>query len=269
MENNIKKTKLSFWTKILKSVQGIKQYEDVLKETIGKSILYLLLISLLFGAIASIRGAIDFNNGISKFIEMYNNKLPDFELKNGELNVDGNMPMILSQDKDSYVVIDTANNTNPDVLDSYNNGVLILKDKIIQKRNEAQTEVTDFKSFQGMTINKSMINTYLPFIKIITPFIFIGTIVWYFLGGLLSALVLSLFGLMINAIFKTNLVYRELYIISIYALTTPLIIDMIFKIFGIQHFSYYSLFYHFIAFGYICFALYKIKNSKNNTEINY
>ncbi|MFT8314385.1 MAG: DUF1189 domain-containing protein [Clostridium sp.] len=269
MENNIEKKKLNFFEKLISSVQGIKHYQDVLKETVGKSILYLLLIALLFGFIGAIRGAVDVNNGISELIKIYNTKWPNFELKDGELNVDGNMPMILSQDKDYYVVIDTTNSTNPNVLDSYDKGILILKDKAIEKRNEATTQTIDFKSLQGITLNKSIINNYLPFIKLIIPFIFIGNILRYFLGGLISALFLALFALIINAVLKTNLKYGQLYSISIYALTTPFIIDVIFGIFSIQYFSYYWLFYHAIAFVYVGFAIFKLKDSKNSTEVNY
>lgn len=268
MEDNMKKRKLSFWMKIASSVQGIKHYGNVLKETAGKAVLYLLLLSLLLGAIGAIRGAIEVNDGISKFIKIYNDKCPNFELKNGELSVDGNMPIVLSEYGDNYIVIDTTNNTNPDVLDSQSKGILILKDKMIQKKNEVQTQVIDFKSFQGVTINKNIVNRYLPFANAIIPFIFIGNMFWYFLGGLLSSLFLALFALIINGIFKTKLKYGQLYSLSIYALTTPLIIDTIFKILNLEHFSFYSLVYHIIAYIYIGFVLNKLKNSQNNIDFH-
>lgn len=268
MEDNMEKRKLNFWMKIVSSVQGIKHYENVLKETVGKAVLYLLLISLLLGAIGAIRGAIEVNDGISKFIKIYNDKCPNFELKDGELSVDGNMPIVLSEDKDYYIVIDTTNNTNPDVLDSHSKGILILKDRMIQKKNEAQTEVTDFESLQGATINKNIVNRYLPFAKVIIPFIFLGNMFGYFLGGLLSSLFLALFALIINGIFKTKLKYGQLYSLSIYALTTPLIIDTLFKILNLEHFSFYWLVYHIIAYVYIGFVLNKLKKSKNNIAIN-
>jgi hypothetical protein len=160
MEDNTEKRKLSFCMKIVSSVQGIKHYENILKETAGKAVLYFLLISLLLGAI---RGAIEMTNDISKFIKIYNDKCANFELKNGELSVDGNMPIVLSEYEDNYIVIDTTNNTNPDVLDSHSKGILILKDKMIQKKSKVQTQVTDFKSFQGATINKNIVNRYLRF----------------------------------------------------------------------------------------------------------
>ncbi len=122
--------------------QGIKHYENVLRETVGRAVLYLILISLLLGAI----GAIEVNYGISEFIKIYNEGWPNFELKDGELSVDGNMPIVLLEDEDNYFVIDTTNNTSPDVLDSYSEGALILKDKMINKKSEVQTEVIDFKS---------------------------------------------------------------------------------------------------------------------------
>ena len=73
-------------------------------------------------------------DGISKAIKIYNDKCPNFELKNGELSVDRNMPIVLSEYGENYIVIDTTNNTNPDVLDSHSKSILILKDKIIQNR---------------------------------------------------------------------------------------------------------------------------------------
>lgn len=267
MEDNMEKRKFSFWMKIVSSVQGIKHYEHVLKEAAGKAVLYLLLISLLLGAIGTVRGAIEVNDGISKFIKIYNDKCPNFELENGELSVDGDMPIVLSEDEENYIVIDTTNNTNPDVLDSYSEGILILKDKMIQK-NGIQTQVTDFKSLQEVTINKNIVNRYLPFANAIIPFLFLGNILWYFLGGILSSVFLALFALIINGIFKTKLKYGQLYSLSIYALTTPLIIDTIFKILYLEHFSFYWLVYHIIAYIYIGFVLNKLKNSQNNIAIN-
>ncbi|GEM_PF-315945 len=266
MEGNTEKIRLSFWKKILGSIRGIEHYENVLKEATGKAILYLLLISLLLGAIGSIRGSIEANNTISEFMKIYNDNCPNFELINGELSVEGSMPMVLSDDEDNYIIIDTTNSTNPDVLDSHNQGILILKDKMIQKKNQLQTQVTEFKSLQELTINKDIAYSYLPYAKIIIPFIFIVNIVGYFLGGLLSSLFLALFALIINGIFKTRLKYGQLYSLSIYALTTPLIINTLLKILSIEHFSFYWLVYHTIAYVYIGLALNKLKISQSNLE---
>jgi hypothetical protein len=139
---------------------------------------------------------------------------------------------------------------------------------MIQKKNEVQTQVTDFKSFQGAIINKNIVNRYLPFANAIIPFIFLGNMFVYFLGGILSSLFLAIFALIINEIFKTNLKYRQFYSLSIYVLTTPLIIDTLFKILNLKHFSFYWLVYHVIAYIYIGFALNKLKNSQNNIVIN-
>ncbi|MBV7275847.1 DUF1189 family protein [Clostridium sp. PL3] len=100
---------------------------------------------------------------------------------------------------------------------------------MIQKKNKVQTQVTDFKSFQGATINKNMVNRYLPSANAIIPFIFLGNIFVYFFGEILSSLFLAIFALIINGIFKTNLRYGQLYSLSIYALTTPIIIGTLFK----------------------------------------
>ena len=90
----------------------------------------------------------------------------------------------------------------------------------------------------------------------------------YFSGGVLSSLFLAIFALIINEIFKTNLKYGQLYSLSIYALTAPLIIHTLFKILNLKHFSFYWLAYHIIAYIYISFALNKLKNSQNNIVVS-
>lgn len=267
MERNYEEKKLNFWMKIISSIKGINHCKEAIRETAGKAILYLLLFALIFGAVGSIRSAVDTNREISKFINVYNTKCPDFELVNGELTVEGNMPMTLAQNEDYYFVIDTTNSTSPDVLNSYNQGILILKDKFIQKKNALQTQTIEFSSLRGMTINKSKVNRYLPLAKLIIPFIFVGNILKYFLGGLISALILALFALILNSTFKTNLSYGQLYSLSIYALTVPIIMDVIFLIFNINHFPFYWLVYHGIAFAYIWYSLNKLKESQSSTEI--
>lgn len=266
MENNIERRKLSFWSKIVHSIKGIKHYDVVVKEKAGKAITYLLLFALLIGSIGAIRGVVETNNEISKFISAYNEKCPNFEIKDGELSVEGDQPVVLSQDSKYYFVIDTTGSTSPDVLNSYNEGILVLKDKFIEKKNALETQTFEFKSLQGTTITKGLVNNYLPLARVILPVIFIGNILRYFIGGLISALILALFALIINEIFKTQLKYGQLYSISIYALTAPMLFDVILQILNINHFSYYGFVYHLFAFAYICFGLHRLKKELDNNE---
>lgn len=267
MENNVTTKGPNFFVKIANSVQGLKHMDTILKETTGKAILYLLLVSLIFGVFSSIRPAIEINSGISGFIKMFNDKCPNFEISDGELKVDEKMPLDLSENG-YYFVIDTTNSTNPDVLDKYSEGILLLKDRYIQKNN-GRTQSIDFSSFNNMTIDKEKVNRFLPLAKMIVPLIFLGNFLKYFLGGLISALILGILALIINGAFNTGLEFNNLYAISIYALTMPMIIDVIFSIFSIPYFKNFLLFYHAIGFLYICYALYNLKKTYEAPKTNY
>ena len=61
------------------------------------------------------------------------------QIKDGQLKIDGKMPIVISNRNNDYYIIDTSGKTDQSVLNSYDRGVLILKDKLIQKIDQQNT----------------------------------------------------------------------------------------------------------------------------------
>lgn len=252
--------KMRFTVKVTDSITKPETYGYYLKETVGKAILYLLFITLIFGSLNLVRPIIDFNTGIKQLTRSFNMNMPDFTLKNGELKVEGNMP-IISGDNNYIFIVDTNGSTGENALDKYNAGVLILKNKIIQKQNSFQKNEYNFRDFAGLTLNKSDIQGYIPLLKVINVFIVLFGYIGFFAGKLISALILTLIGLIINISMKAGKDFGALYKLSIYSLTLPIIIKVLLNVINYQ-IPYFFIIYYGIALFYIWKALSIIKKNE-------
>ncbi|WP_026884508.1 DUF1189 domain-containing protein [Clostridium akagii] len=260
MKYNSENMKINLFYKIFNSITNLKSYTNFLKETLGKAILYLFLISLIFGILGSMRGVINSNLEITDFKNVYNQKLRNFQIKDGEFKIDKKMPIIISNRSNDYYLIDTSGKTVQSALNKYDRGILILKDKLIEKIDKYNIQVIYFNSFGSNIINQDTINEYLPLLRMIPPFITLGIIIGYFIGGLLIALIVSIFVQIFYR--RINIDFESLYKISIYSLTAPLFLDTVLSVFKID-IPYWTFLYAIITLIYVVIALkYAEKNNQ-------
>lgn len=221
----MEKEKIPFFKKMFYSITKFEYYPSIVKEGLGRAFLYLVIISLIFGLIEGISIGYTINKGVASFTEEVEKGLPDFTLENGQLEVQGKMPMVLDENDESIFIIDVSGQTTPDILDNYNEGILILKDKVIQKRNFVETRVYRFGDYKDFTITKDKIMGWLPILKGIGIIIGILTFLFFIIRKMFSALILAVIGLIISSIQKVKLSFGQLYSIGIYVLTLPIILD--------------------------------------------
>lgn len=247
MEN----VKVRFFSRIYKSITDFSFYSFIKKETLGKAFTYLLLLTLLISLVSIIKPIYELNSGIGLISEYFDTEVPYFELKNGELHVEGEMP-IVSEDEDSIMIINTDQDVDESVLADYDRGVLILKDRLINKQNKSQTREYKFSQLKDFTINKYDVEKYIPYLKSISIFIIIFLPLFTFLGKLFSTLFISLLGLIVNSVAGSKLEYADIYKIGIYSITLPSIIKLLSKFipFDIPFFS-------LIYYGIVVFYMYK------------
>jgi len=91
---------------------------------------------LIFGGINAIRNVYDFNKGVLMVLNDFKENIPNFVLANGELNVAGQMPIIINDGGPSVIIIDTSGKTAETVLDNYDSATLITEKKIQCKRQK-------------------------------------------------------------------------------------------------------------------------------------
>ncbi|MFZ5966907.1 MAG: DUF1189 domain-containing protein [Bacillota bacterium] len=245
--------KIKFTEKLIKSISSFGFYQRILKESLGKAFIYLVLISLLFGFAGSIKAVYDINFGVNAMIDGFRDEIPDFTFQNGELEVYAEMPMILEEGEGAIVVIDTTGQTDESILDDYDSGVFLSKHKLVSKENSIQTKEFDFSQIKEFDFNKQDVERWIPFLKwmsvIAVIFILLGTII----GKLISTLFISLLGLIVNGIAKARLEYGNIYKIGIYAITLPTIIKTVMGLVSIQ-----IPFFFVIYYGIVVFYLWKV-----------
>lgn len=257
--------KMSFFSRIYYSMAGFGKYRYFLRQSTGKAVVYLLLITLILGVISFIPVVNEYNKIVDELIANFDSKIPDFKFANGKLEVSSNMPIIID-DGGANIIIDTSPNAEEAILDNYDTVMLITSDKIIQK-NYVDKTVTNLSALQGIVLTRDSVRQVLPLMKPLGIIIFILGGIFYIFGKFISALFVSLIGLVINSARNTKLSYRSIFKISVYSMTLPLLLGTFLSLLPVGIPFLWLLFY-VIASVYVYGAINTIKKEINNISIS-
>lgn len=276
--------KLSFWNKLKFSIFDFEKYQELAAEKIGKTILYLVIIMIVFAIVVAgiytyrfvetvgdVRQFIDDN---IETITFEDNRLR-IEMKNHE-----NVTRIDNEELGIKVIISTNNfieeekNNRIEELKSSGNGILILDDKVMIKNEIMNTPYT----YQYQTIAEAYNINFLdkqevlnmlssdnikPFIAIFFVIMLIYMFIIYLSSALVDAIILSLFGYLVSIITRIRLKFSATYNIAVYSLTLPIILNLIY--FVINSFTgftikYFDIMYTTVATIYIATAILLIRS---------
>lgn len=280
-----KEEKLTFWKKLKMSIFDFEKYQDLAAEKIIKTICYIGILVFIFAlvvagivtykfsaTIANVRSYIDENIETVTFENNQLNIVPkNHEEKTTIENEEINITVILAtQIEDEQKVQE-----NIDEMNSEENAVLILKDKIMIK-NEMLTKPMTY-SYQTLAeqyninkIDKEEILNLLSY-DTIKPVLFamFGIFLVYFFiiaylpSTLIDIIILSVFAYIVSSITRIKLKYSAVYNIAAYSLTLPIILNIIYVIInGFTGFEikYFEIMYTTIATIYITAAILIIRS---------
>lgn len=256
--------KIGFFTKVKNSITSPASYAEFLKESMGKAVLYLLLLCIILGGIAAIKDIIVYEKAINSISYDLKDKVPDFTFKNGELNVTGKMPIILDGNKDNPLIIDTDQGADASLLNNYSNATLITKTKLYQKQSSSSIRETSLESFKTLNLTKDNLANMLNVIRFLIFLIIIIEPLFFFGFKFIAAFIVAIMGLLINIILKSELSFKELYKLSIYALTLSLILKVLYQLLPFST-GFFSIIYYVVGGVYLALALKHIK-SINKTD---
>ncbi|MFD1739436.1 DUF1189 domain-containing protein [Bacillus salitolerans] len=232
------KTKISFFKKLGYSTTKPSLLPTMAREGAGRAILYLLLLSLTLGLISgvfqSVRASLDFN----RFLQDVSDDLPHFVLENGELEIEGDEPLIFEEDPNSVFIIDdtgtyTRDNVN-DLLSDYGTVTLLTKYEFISAKPFETREFRFSDLGDALYLNKQMVLDFLPVLSFLPILLGIGVVFWFFIRKLIMGLIYALVGLIVSAIFKKGYSFGTMYSMGLYAITLPTIIDILLMMIGIN-----------------------------------
>lgn len=266
----------NFFTRIKKAIFNFDEYEKFITESIKKAIGYFVKILLLFSLIITIALIYQTNTQTKKTIDSIEKNFPNFIIENNILELEGVENFEYYFEEINLEVIMDENAINVQNTD-YTNGLILLKNKMILRYNGLNNEVL-YEDIFSQSISKKTIleitrkkewNTILVIIGII---IFIVSFIIYAIIFSIDVITLAILGLIINMIIKTTFKFKEILKISIYSMSLPIVLYLLYIVLNIIYgitIKYFEIAYNTISFIYLITVLLIMKSDliKNTQEL--
>lgn len=228
----------NFLKTLVSTVYDLNFYRHSSKEDTSKGIIFIVVFDFVVVLLFFIIIAFIFlpklpslENYADTYIE---DNLPVIILENGELSSKVKQPYIFFEIDDFAIIMDTTGKTK-EIPEKYNYGVLITKNKVRLKKEKYEYREYHFKDIKkDLVINKIFAKdiirktvkiikfAYFPIAIFLLPFI----VAVFLLVQLITALYISILGLIVNIFTKANLNFTGLYNISLYLLVPVTIISL-------------------------------------------
>jgi hypothetical protein len=258
--------KINIFKCFIYSITGFERYRVLLRQSMGKAVAYLILLSLLLSVAVFVPVYIMMYDKFDSAAQYIAENMPDFRLSGGKLEVYGEMPIVI-EDDDLPVVIDTTPGAEDTILSEYDNVLLITGDKMVVKSYVNRQEYP-LSAFMGLDISKDTLVNSKPmitsYIKIMFVIIGFFVCVFFVIGKFISALVVSVIGMIANSSMKTNMSYRNIFKLSIFSMTLPLVIGSVFDVLSIN-IPFVAVLFYAVSGVYVCGAISRIKKELEST----
>ena len=233
------KKKLNFIDRVKISVFNVKRYNELLKEGISKTIVYSILVSVIVG---SILGGILFSTINTIENNIYNTVSKEdyqFSIRDGIFYFNKS-PVKIEQGKNLiYINSDISINEvesikNITVHKDYS--ISILKDGISIRLLDEE-ENYEYKNLPvTINIDNETILNVVDLLGIFKYLAFISSIITTYFMFMLDSFILSLIGLLMSKINNIRIKYIDLFKISVYATTLPIVISIFLPLGGLTIF---------------------------------
>ncbi len=262
------KTKMTFRHKFAYSFFNFAAYKEFLVQGLGKSILYIFLVTLIFSTVSNISTINIFNSEIVTVEHnlMYN--APQFELNKGLLSVDSDEPIYYKHDGE-FIVVDTSGKTNSSVINAYSDGIYIDSNGFIIRQNYSTIQNIKFTDVNELIITNESAKNIVAILKIVFPLVLLifKPIVSFFENLISVFLILGPLTLFISSFMGVKLNYSRACTLSFYAITLPLLLESLLSISGIVSPEFFAIFY-IVSLIYCGLAIKEIKDiDKSNLNL--
>ena len=246
--------KIPFFKKLKNAIVNFDEYQNFSQEKLGTAIKYFLKLMLIFSILISAFLTARLYKEIETVKTSFTDECPDFRIENNTLIIDG-------ENK------------------KYQRIIAFYKDKMVMKTLDTKTSMTyeDISKNQNINgLSKQQILDYTNSSTMILIYItfFVITIVFgliaYSIQILLDIFLLSIIGLIMSKIAAVKLKYKEIFNMSIYALTLSIVLYLIYICVNITTgftIKYFDLAYEIISYIYIITAILMIKSDLIKQQI--
>lgn len=260
--------KLDFFARIYLAITDFRLYPFVVqREKFINALAYFVCFILLFSAILSAGVTSRAINWLNNFTCIYNEKVDDFEVKNGELIVAQNMDFEYEKVR-IYANGDlNFGELNENVFKDSENivTVLALKDSISVGNENVGFVITKYKDV-NLDINKAETYESLRFaldswiFKLsLAIIIFCGVFVAYLITKFLNVVGITLMLLFLGYVFGTKYKFKDYMKAAFYVITLPVITELIALIITGTVSDYAYITYYLLVYVYMYYAIRALK----------
>ena len=211
-----------------------KKYINLIKDKMGMAFLYIFILSVILGGIQGITAITSLSIVGDAISESFENGKLNFEMKGGVLDFKDSP--YKEEEGSTLLLIDT--NKTVDEVDSLRNitvhkdlSTVILKDGIVIKNGseEVSYKYADF-GLDKFDFNNEIISVIIKQLNVFKYILLPIIIITKFVDMLLYALMMSLAGMLSILLNKQRLSYGEIFKLSMYSITLPTLINLIFPL---------------------------------------
>lgn len=275
------KLKTNFLDKVKYSIFKIEKYPDMATEGVKRAIKYVAVLVSVLAIILCVGILYQAHKTLKDGIYYIQNEFPEFSYKDEILNVETDEDAIVTEGNSliGKAIIDTKTE-NEQTINQYINsltnsseGIIILKSKVIVKKSGvAGTQEYSYKDvlkqFNIDEFTKQDVINYANSSKMISLYasvfftVFIYAFILYLLITVVKALLLSFFGYITTLLARIKIRYTAIFNMSVYALTLPIILNILYvevNIFTTFYMEYFQVMYVAVAAIYLVAAILILK----------
>ncbi|PMC39640.1 DUF1189 domain-containing protein [Bacillus sp. UMB0899] len=219
---------MNIFKQLYVSIYSPKMISAFRFQGIGKTILYVFILSLLSTLPSAIYFSGSLSEGLKSFNETLKEDLPSFTIENGLLSSDSDKPVEIKKDG-FFIILDDTGSYGVEEMEAKENAIGILSDKFVFSTN-GQAQTYEY-SLLNMTLSKedimeisSQFNQLLPIVLTIM------VVVMYLFSSFVKFIeitVLALFGLAFKNSLQRKVNFKQLWVIAAYSTTLATIFFII------------------------------------------
>ena len=188
---------------------------------------FFALLIILLSVTASLRPVSQMLRGVGLLTKTFAAKSPEFTLRNGELTVDADMPLVFQEADHAVFIVDTTEAADPTVLDNYEQGVLLTRYAMYEKKPYALREI-QYAQFGGFSCDKAAALRWLPYLRALAVIIPCWQLATFTARFLLWGLLLAAAGWLLSSLLHRALAFAALVRIALYAQLLPSLLVLAF-----------------------------------------
>lgn len=266
--------KIGFWRRIKKAILNFDEYEKFITENISKAFGYFFKLITIFSLVITIALVYKMNTETEKVVNTVEKEFPDFSIINNELQMETeeNFEHYFEDLGFNVIIGKNINETN-----DYKNCLLLLKNKIVLKYDGYSQEITYENAEMNNFSKQSIIDKYESKDKkvlysTVSMIMFFSSFGVYTIVFLIDIITLTIMGLIINIIIRTTFKFKQIFKISVYAMTLSIILYLAYIVANMiwgTTIKYFEIGYNAISYIYLITVLLMMKSDiiKNTQEL--